>query len=182
MNSPTKHIEDVLATCPACGLLCDDILPKNNHCNKSITFFQQPIGNNRASIMQTNTFNKLQRGRAVHPIHSDETVKNSDIDDRARCGYVCRLHRPIGVELLTQTLRPTHRYHRTCISHHTHERQGLDDARLTFRRANVLPHEQGESRSGYVRLAGRCAFAGRQGGRELPPRLGLENVFAARTP
>ena len=112
--------------------------------------------NNRASIMQTNTFNKLQRGRAVHPIHSEETVKNSDIDDRARCGYVCHLQRLIGVELLTQTLRPTHRYHRNCISHHTRERQGLGDARLTFRRANVLPQEQADARSQGVKVGVSC--------------------------
>ncbi|MGQ0443108.1 MAG: formylmethanofuran dehydrogenase [Methylophilaceae bacterium] len=31
------------ATCPACGLLCDDIVPGHNTCEKSIAFFAQPI-------------------------------------------------------------------------------------------------------------------------------------------
>ena len=31
-------------TCPACGLLCDDITPSNNTCAKSIAFFGQGLG------------------------------------------------------------------------------------------------------------------------------------------
>ena len=31
-------------TCPACGLLCDDITPSNNTCAKSIAFFGQNLG------------------------------------------------------------------------------------------------------------------------------------------
>ena len=31
-------------TCPACGLLCDDITPSNNTCAKSIAFFSQKLG------------------------------------------------------------------------------------------------------------------------------------------
>ncbi len=46
-SSQTKH--DV-ATCPACGLVCDDVLPKKLNCSKGITFFQQAIGDTQAKI------------------------------------------------------------------------------------------------------------------------------------
>ncbi len=37
-------------TCPACGLLCDDITPSNNTCAKSIAFFGQGLGNTSPQI------------------------------------------------------------------------------------------------------------------------------------
>ena len=37
-------------TCPACGLLCDDITPSNNTCAKSIAFFGQNLGETSPQI------------------------------------------------------------------------------------------------------------------------------------
>jgi len=42
----SKNIDTSIATCPACGILCDDINvsdPSVNNCAKSISFFTQPI-------------------------------------------------------------------------------------------------------------------------------------------
>ncbi len=48
MSIQAKNISNNFATCPACGLLCDDInilqaspIKISNLCNKSVTFFQQ---------------------------------------------------------------------------------------------------------------------------------------------
>ncbi len=52
MNSNIADTKTVMATCPACGLLCDDVLAENNQnkisvlansCAKSIAFFEQSI-------------------------------------------------------------------------------------------------------------------------------------------
>ena len=54
MNSNIADTRTVMTTCPACGLLCDDVLVENNQnkisvlangCAKSITFFEQVAGN-----------------------------------------------------------------------------------------------------------------------------------------
>lgn len=54
MNSDNGNTRTMMATCPACGLLCDDVLIENNQnkismlegsCTKSISFFEQSIGN-----------------------------------------------------------------------------------------------------------------------------------------
>jgi len=45
MNASAKPATNSPATCPACGLLCDDITPSNNNCAKSIAFFGQGLGN-----------------------------------------------------------------------------------------------------------------------------------------
>ena len=53
MKVASSKINSVIATCPACGLLCDDIqLEVNNNkiksltrsCEKSVLFFEQPLG------------------------------------------------------------------------------------------------------------------------------------------
>ena len=53
MKVASSKINSVIATCPACGLLCDDIqLEINNNkiisltrsCEKSVLFFEQPLG------------------------------------------------------------------------------------------------------------------------------------------
>lgn len=41
-------------TCPACGLLCDDITPSHNSCSKSITFFGQALGDSKPKIKGKN--------------------------------------------------------------------------------------------------------------------------------
>ena len=38
------NIQPAPYTCPACGLLCDDITPESNTCAKSIAFFSQKLG------------------------------------------------------------------------------------------------------------------------------------------
>jgi len=52
MNQPKTNVTSNSATCPACGLLCDDILIDNNNnkikvlkngCAKSVTFFEQNL-------------------------------------------------------------------------------------------------------------------------------------------
>ena len=54
MNSNNADTKTVMATCPTCGLLCDDVLVENNQnkisvlangCAKSIAFFEQAAGN-----------------------------------------------------------------------------------------------------------------------------------------
>lgn len=54
MNSNHADTRTIIATCPTCGLLCDDVLVENNQnkikvlangCTKSITFFEQATGN-----------------------------------------------------------------------------------------------------------------------------------------
>lgn len=57
MNSAQQNAQTV--TCPACGLLCDDVQVKSagnaikvqkNGCAKSMAFFEQPISNSQPSI------------------------------------------------------------------------------------------------------------------------------------
>ena len=57
------HSQTIVATCPACGLLCDDVLienkqsqPKviNTACAKSIQFFEQPLLDTSPKIMGKN--------------------------------------------------------------------------------------------------------------------------------
>ena len=51
MANPSRHASQaIMATCPACGLLCDDItvsaelqVSTKNGCAKSIAFFEQPL-------------------------------------------------------------------------------------------------------------------------------------------
>ena len=52
-------INTIIATCPACGLLCDDVLIEskqsaikvlNTGCAKSIQFFEQPLGENSPQV------------------------------------------------------------------------------------------------------------------------------------
>ncbi len=49
MKSANLYTPQMTATCPACGLLCDDIALENNkvantNCQKAIAFFEQPLG------------------------------------------------------------------------------------------------------------------------------------------
>ena len=46
----SANIQPPPFTCPACGLLCDDITPSNNTCAKSIAFFGQALGENYPQI------------------------------------------------------------------------------------------------------------------------------------
>ena len=48
MTATLTKTNTITATCPACGLLCDDIVLKNNkvantNCSKAIAFFEQPL-------------------------------------------------------------------------------------------------------------------------------------------
>ena len=50
MKVASLKTNTITATCPACGLLCDDIVLKNNkvantNCPKAIAFFEQPLTN-----------------------------------------------------------------------------------------------------------------------------------------
>ena len=50
MKVASAKTNTINATCPACGLLCDDIVLENNkvlntNCTKAITFFEQPLNN-----------------------------------------------------------------------------------------------------------------------------------------
>ena len=54
MKAASANTNTKTATCPACGLLCDDVLIENNHnkikvlknsCAKSISFFEQTLNN-----------------------------------------------------------------------------------------------------------------------------------------
>jgi formylmethanofuran dehydrogenase subunit B len=45
-----QTLNNHLAVCPACGLLCDDVNPKNVSCEKSTIFFNQPTGKINAQI------------------------------------------------------------------------------------------------------------------------------------
>lgn len=49
MENPADSIQSMMVTCPACGLLCDDVIVSSaapikvkNGCTKSISFFEQP--------------------------------------------------------------------------------------------------------------------------------------------
>ena len=49
METPADSIQSMMVTCPACGLLCDDVIVSSiapikvkNGCAKSISFFEQP--------------------------------------------------------------------------------------------------------------------------------------------
>ena len=46
----SNQIQSAPFTCPACGLLCDDITPSNNTCAKSIAFFGQKLGETNPQI------------------------------------------------------------------------------------------------------------------------------------
>jgi formylmethanofuran dehydrogenase subunit B len=55
MNSTSLKTNQCIATCPACGLLCDDIVLENNkvaniNCTKAITFFEQPLNDTKPQI------------------------------------------------------------------------------------------------------------------------------------
>ena len=59
MNSSVTTNASIFATCPACGLLCDDVLVENNQnkikvlkngCTKSIAFFEQGLNDVTPSI------------------------------------------------------------------------------------------------------------------------------------
>ncbi len=59
MNSNNVDTKTVMATCPACGLLCDDVLVEKNQnkisvlkngCTKSVTFFEQSIGDTTPQV------------------------------------------------------------------------------------------------------------------------------------
>jgi formylmethanofuran dehydrogenase subunit B len=54
MNRPSNLLSHELATCPACGLLCDDVQPKKTNCSKGKVFFQQSIGSNQPKIKGKN--------------------------------------------------------------------------------------------------------------------------------
>ena len=58
-NIAQNTISTIIATCPACGLLCDDVLVENiqsrlkvlnTNCPKSIQFFEQNLGENSPKI------------------------------------------------------------------------------------------------------------------------------------
>ena len=53
MNQQSRKAFPILSTCPACGLLCDDVNPSNVNCAKSIAFFNQPTGKQHAQIKGT---------------------------------------------------------------------------------------------------------------------------------
>ena len=67
MNVASLKTNTITATCPACGLLCDDIVLENNqvantNCPKAIAFFEQPltdatpqINGKRATLQQAIT-------------------------------------------------------------------------------------------------------------------------------
>jgi len=54
MNQQHSLIQQELATCPACGLVCDDIRPKSLNCSKGIAFFQQASSNTQAKVKGKN--------------------------------------------------------------------------------------------------------------------------------
>jgi len=54
MNQRPSPAQLSLATCPACGLVCDDVQPKNLNCSKGVAFFQQASGDAQAKIKGKN--------------------------------------------------------------------------------------------------------------------------------
>ncbi|OQW68258.1 MAG: formylmethanofuran dehydrogenase [Proteobacteria bacterium ST_bin12] len=58
LNHMQDDVKTMTATCPACGLLCDDISLEisqrikvaNRNCAKSVQFFEQPLGENSPQI------------------------------------------------------------------------------------------------------------------------------------
>ncbi|MFM9835745.1 MAG: formylmethanofuran dehydrogenase [Methylophilaceae bacterium] len=50
MNQQSRKDLPNISTCPACGLLCDDVNPSTIGCAKSIAFFNQPTGRQNAQI------------------------------------------------------------------------------------------------------------------------------------
>lgn len=58
LNHMQDNVKTMIATCPACGLLCDDISLEisqrievvNQNCTKSIQFFEQPLSENSPKI------------------------------------------------------------------------------------------------------------------------------------
>ena len=59
MKEAPSKTNTMIATCPACGLLCDDVLIENNQqkikmlangCAKAISFFEQPLNDTSAQI------------------------------------------------------------------------------------------------------------------------------------
>ena len=59
MKVASSKINNISVTCPACGLLCDDVLIENNQqkikvlangCAKAIRFFEQPLNDTSAQI------------------------------------------------------------------------------------------------------------------------------------
>lgn len=58
LNHMQDNVKTMTATCPACGLLCDDISLEisrrikvvNRNCAKSVQFFEQPLGENSPQI------------------------------------------------------------------------------------------------------------------------------------
>jgi formylmethanofuran dehydrogenase subunit B len=54
MEQPPNSAAQQPATCPACGLVCDDVVPKKIQCSKGKVFFLQAIGNAQAKIKDKN--------------------------------------------------------------------------------------------------------------------------------
>jgi formylmethanofuran dehydrogenase subunit B len=55
MTSTTLKLKQIIATCPSCGLLCDDIVLENNRvtntdCAKAVVFFAQKSAHNIPQI------------------------------------------------------------------------------------------------------------------------------------
>ncbi len=59
MNSENSNTKTIIATCPACGLLCDDVFIENNQnkikvlengCAKSVAFFEQTVSDSTPKI------------------------------------------------------------------------------------------------------------------------------------
>lgn len=59
MKVASSKFNSIIVTCPACGLLCDDVLIENNQqkikalangCAKAISFFEQPLNDTSAQI------------------------------------------------------------------------------------------------------------------------------------
>lgn len=57
METPSDSVQSMMVTCPACGLLCDDVILSStspikvqNGCTKSIRFFEQPYQETPARV------------------------------------------------------------------------------------------------------------------------------------
>jgi len=57
METPADSVQLMMVTCPACGLLCDDVtlsstspIKVKNGCAKSISFFEQPYKETKPSV------------------------------------------------------------------------------------------------------------------------------------
>ncbi len=72
MNQQPKQVLFSTATCPACGLLCDDVSPQNIECKKGKKFFLQAIGDTQAKI----------KGKSVSL--SEAVAKAADILSKAK--------------------------------------------------------------------------------------------------